>query len=230
MKMTLNIELLLLISTLFLSFISGVSAQADCTTTNNQSYIPAAIGSSPPPGYRLGSWCPTCPPNQACPMYCLVAYVPINPVTELTANLTGETGFPGTGLIRYRADNNGGNLHADIQLPVDGNTIADSNTAASSVYTLSINVFNLLTKKTITLTSCSLKITQIKFSDNGHNTTATELADYQVKVYENADTMSALIGSCTTLPSLSPGDTVSVTLQGGNKTPILTGTLASSCR
>lgn len=144
-------------------------------------------------------------------------------ITNLSATLTGESGFTGTGTIRYfyNTSNNNSNLQANIFLPVDGTTIKDSNTAVSNIYTLTIN--------TSPATICSLVINDIDVNYNNATTptTQTETAQYQTSVSEVGAAVTAFIGSCSTLGTLAASNTVSVSLSGASA-PILTGTLAAT--
>ena len=150
--------------------------------------------------------------------------------TFLSAGLVGATGFAGTGSITYRSNGTNGSLHAKIQLPVDGTTILDSNTAASTSYTLTIS------SGSSTIATCTLNINDIGFtSSNTTPVVVTEVANYEVSIYEQNTTIVAPIGTCTNgtsataeLPVLSATDTVSVALSTTPTSPILTGTLGAT--
>ena len=144
-------------------------------------------------------------------------------VTNLGATLVGAAGFTGTGSIRYTSGTTGGNLHASIHLPVDGTSILDSNTAAASVYTLTV------TSGASTVATCSLVISDIDFTYSSTSAAPAEVAEFVSSVSETGTVYTASIGNCgastTTLPVLAATDVVSISLNGA--APILTGTLAA---
>jgi hypothetical protein len=144
--------------------------------------------------------------------------------THLSASLTGVTGFPGAGTLFYATTSRGGSLEAHLHLPVDGATILDSNTAATSTYTLTVS------NGASVVATCTLNITDIDFTYTNGATTPTEVAEYQVGVAEVGATVTTRIGSCgASFPVLVAGDTISVSSNGGaSTTPVLTGVLAAT--
>lgn len=146
---------------------------------------------------------------------------------SLSTNLTGVSGFPGTGTMHYVAGVNGSTLQAKIQLPIDGTTILDPNTAAMESYALTVSNGSTI------VALCTLNINTIDFTNNT-SATPNVVANYQASVFENGATLTTNIGTCTdgtgtttTLPALTSGNTVSVALIAATPTsPVLTGTLA----
>jgi hypothetical protein len=141
-------------------------------------------------------------------------------VTRLGATLIAGTGATSTGAVQYayNATTGAGILQARIHVPVDGITIADSNTAVTDTVTLTFS----------NGASYTLAISEIDFTSSGTTTTATETAEYSLAVSDNGTTYTVTLGSGTetALPALAVGNTVSVSINGG--AAILTGTLATA--
>jgi hypothetical protein len=138
-------------------------------------------------------------------------------VTRLGSTLTAGTGSTATGTIQYAYSTTGaGILQARVHIPVDGVTIADSNTAVTDTITLTFS----------NGASYTLAISDIDFTSSGATTTATETAEYSLAASDNGTTYTVALGSGveTALPVLASGNTVSVSVNGG--AAILTGTLA----
>lgn len=148
---------------------------------------------------------------------------PITPPTYFNAVLTGVTpGFLGNGYVTSIAYGQKGGFEATVNLPVDGTTILDSNTAVQNVYTLNVNAGSSV------VASCTLNIADIHFRPNGIGTPPTEIAEYRVAIHEDGTIASAHIGNCTdtngntVLPVIAAADTVTITAPNSTS-PLLTG-------
>jgi hypothetical protein len=141
---------------------------------------------------------------------------------NLSANLSAAAGYAGEGYIRYNADSQGGSLQAAIQLPIDGATLRDSATASTATLTLTISDGGK------TIANCTLGLTEIGSASSGAK---TEIAEYQASIFETGADLTANDGACSgnALPKPVSGDTISVTLTGGNSSvPVLIGTFGSA--
>ncbi|MDD4913718.1 MAG: hypothetical protein PHW13_01600 [Methylococcales bacterium] len=148
---------------------------------------------------------------------------PASTVTRLGATLVGGVGSTATGSIQYTYNTSGaGNLQARIHLPVDGVTIADSNTAVSDTVTLTISNGGTV------VASYTLAISDLDFTYSGVSTTVTETAEYSLAASDNGATYTVTLGSGaeTALPVLAAAYTVSISVNGG--AAVLTGTLATA--